>query len=96
MAMEKREISERRACRAVGQARSSQRYVVIKREDLTRLSEQSDRLGITLQLCSDALNLYEITDISHVTEALETLTNDAWSLNAELKAYCNAIEKQDL
>ena len=70
--------------------------VVIKREDLKRLSEQSDRLGITLQLCSDALNLYEITDISHVTEALETLTNDAWSLNAELKAYCNAIEKQDL
>ena len=70
--------------------------VVIKREDLKRLSEQSDRLGITLQLCSDALNLYEVADISHVTEALETLTNDAWSLNAELKAYCNAIEKQDL
>jgi putative transposase len=31
--MEKRGISERRACRAIGQARSSQRYVVVKRID---------------------------------------------------------------
>lgn len=33
MAIEKRDISERRACRAIGQARSSQRYTVVKRED---------------------------------------------------------------
>jgi len=31
--IEKRGVSERRACRAIGQARSSQRYVVIKRDD---------------------------------------------------------------